>query len=303
MLLRFLQNSNFSNSIHEDLSDLIQYVTPPDVPLYSRLKRVRATQVLHEWTETTNTSTFTDSVYAESSAPADTSNSTVRRNNKIMSIGRIAKASELLNASNTVGAIDAFAREVEEKMMDVMRAIEYWTYNGDVTQTAPQQMNGLLNILTAGNGTNVVANGGGALTEVNLQSVLVACYTKGGNPDLIMCSPTVAQRIANFVQNRTQYLSTDIAGGVSQQTLKYLSPLGRVLEIVPVRGDFLASGTVLVLDSSKLAYAELVPGIVSKELSIGSLDIVANRLIKSYVTLELRVPSYHGKITSVAESL
>lgn len=305
-LLRALNTTNFSNSIHEDLSDLIQYVTPPDTPLFSRLRRTTASALTHEWTETTLTTTFSDSVYADGGAPVDTTNSTARRDNKVMSVGRIAKATELLNATNTIGkssGMDAFAREVEEKMMDVMRAIEYWIWNGDKTQTAPQQMNGLIAELASG--SNAVSNGASAaaLVEAKLQEALIAAYAAGGNPNVILCRPAVAQRIAGFTADRVRYLAGGQAGGLGVSTMRYLSPLGFDLEIVPVRGDFLPSGKVFVVDTAKVALAELAGGIRMKELSIGSADIVANRLIKWYGTLELRAKTHHAVISNVSDAL
>lgn len=305
-LLRALNTTNFADSIHEDLSDLIQYVTPPDVPLFSRLRRVAAGALTHEWTETALTSSFTASAYGDGSAPADHENATARRDNKVMSIGRIAKATELLNATNTVGksgGMDAFAREVEEKMMDVMRAIEYWVWNGDKAQTSPQQMNGLIQELASG--TNLVQNSGSAsaLVESKLQEALIAAYAAGGNPNVILCRPGVAQRIANFTADKVNYLPGGGAGGLGVSALRYLSPLGYDLEIVPVRGDFLPSGKVFVVDTSKVALAELAGGIRMKELSIGSADIVANRLVKWYGTLELRCKTHHAVITNVSDAL
>lgn len=305
-LLRALNTTNFADSIHEDLSDLIQYVTPPDVPLFSRLRRVSAAALTHEWTETALTSSFSASAYGDGGAPADHENTTARRDNKVMSIGRIAKATELLNATNTVGksgGMDAFAREVEEKMMDVMRAIEYWVWNGDKSQTSPQQMNGLIQELSSG--TNLVQNAGSAsaLVESKLQEALIAAYAAGGNPNVILCRPAVAQRIANFTADKVRYLAGGQVGGLGVSTLRYLSPLGYDLEIVPVRGDFLPSGKVFVVDTTKVALAELAGGIRMKELSIGSADIVANRLIKWYGTLELRAKTHHAVITNVSDAL
>lgn len=305
-LLRALNTTNFSDSIHEDLSDLIQYVTPPDVPLFQRLRRTVATALTHEWTETALTQSFAASVYADGGAPADHTNTTVRRDNKVMSIGRIAKATELLNATNTVGkasGMDAFAREVEEKMMDVMRAIEYWVWNGDKSQTSPQQMDGLITQLLAG--PNLVQNAGSAaaLVEAKLNEALIAAYSQGGNPTAIFCRPAVAQRIAGFTADKIRYVAGGQAGGLGVSTLRYLSPLGYDLEIVPVRGDFLPSGNVFIVDTAKVSLAELAGGIRMKELSIGSADIVANRLIKWYGTLELRALQHHAVISNVSDAL
>ncbi len=306
-LLRALTTSNFSTSIHEDLSDLVTMITPKDVPLFSRLGRTTASALTHEWTEDTNTTTFTDSIYADGGAPSDNTFTTVRRSNKITSIGRIARATELLVATNTVGKSlgqDAYAREVEHKMKDLIRAVEYWLWNGDVSQTSPQQMDGVINTLLSG--SNAVSNSGSAaaLVEAKLQEAITACYNAGGNPTAVYCNPTVAQRIANFNADKIRFLPGGGPGGQGQGTFSYMSPFGYTLEVVPVRGDFLPSGKVYVLDESQIQVAELGGlGIRMKELSIGSADIVANRLIKFYGTLELRAKPFHAVISNVANVL
>ena len=301
-LLRALSTTNFSDSIREDLSDLVTLITPKDVPLFSRLGRTKATALTHEWTEDSLTSTFTDSVYADGSAPSANTFTNTRRNNAIMSIGRRASASELLNAVNTVGATEAFAREVERKMVDTIRAIEYWLWNGSIAQTSPQQMAGVIELL--GTGSNTVSNAGpaAALVEAKLQEAISTIYTYGGNPSAVYCSPIVAQRIAAFNADKVRFVEGSGAGGQNKGSFRYLSPFGYDLEVVPVRGDFLPSGTVYVLDEAQIKIADLRP-IHMKELSIGSTDIVADRLIKCYSTLELRAKLHHCRITNVSNAL
>lgn len=301
-LLRALTTTNFADSIHEDLSDLVTLITPKDTPLFSRLARTKSTALTHEWTEDSLTTTFTDSVYADGSAPASNDFTNARRSNKIMSIGRIAKATELLQATNTVGSMDAFAREVERKMLDVIRAVEYWAWNGNSGNTSPQEMNGVIQELASG--SNTVANSGSAaaLVEAKLQEAILACYNYGGSPTAIYCSPIVAQRISNFNADKVRFLPGGGAGGTNASTMRYLSPLGYDLEVVPVRGDFLPTGKVYILDETQIKFADLKP-LHMKELSIGSADIVANRLIKTYTTLELRAKLHHAVLTNVSNAL
>ena len=306
LLKRALNTTNFADSIHEDLSDLITMVTPKDVPLFSRLARSTATALTHEWTETVNTETFTNSAYADGSAPSATTNTHNRKSNKVMSIGRRAQATELLERTNTVGkrsaGLTAFEREVEEKMIDVMRAIEYYIYNGDVVNTSPQEMDGLLKWMTTANGCNVVANGGGVLQQTKLDEALSAAFDGGGSPDMIIANPIVAQRIANFTSDKVRFVPGGGPGGLGKQAFQYLSPFGYDLEVVPVRSSFLPTGNVLILDSSKISLAFLSNGIEMKELAVSN-DSVADRLIKAYLTLEFRCAPHHSKIQNVSAAL
>lgn len=306
LLKRALNTTNFSQSIHEDLSDLVTVVTPKDTPMVSRLSRTVATALTHEWTETVNTSTLNDAAYADGGTPAANTNTHSRKSNKVMAIGRRAQATELLERTNTVGkrsaGLTAFEREVEEKMQDLMRSIEWYIFNGDSVNTSPQEMDGLLKLLTTLNGSNVVANGGGALIQTKLDEALSLAYDGGGAPDMIVASPIVCQRIANFTADKVRYVPGGGPGGLGKQSFQYLSPFGYDLEVIPVRSSFLPTGNVLVLDSSKISLAFLSNGIEMKELAVSN-DSVADRLIKAYLTLELRCPSHHARLTGVANAL
>jgi hypothetical protein len=304
-LLRALNTTNMADSIHEDLSDVVTYVTPTTCPLTRRLGRVDATALLHEWTEEALDGTLSSAAYADGSAPAANAGSVARLSNKIMSIGRRASASELLNATNTVGkrnGMDAFAREVEAKLRDAMRAQEYFAWNGDVTQTSPQQMQGVVAFMASG--TNLVVNSGSAavLAEVKLQEAITASYAGGGEPTAIYCTPLVAQRIASFGEDKIRYVQGGGAGGQGQGSFKYLSPFGYELDVVPVRGDFLGSGSVYVLDEKYIKFADLNGGWKMKELAVTG-DVVADRLIKIYTTLEFKYKLAHSRISNVLSVL
>lgn len=306
LLLRALNTTTNDPIQHEDLSDLITLITPKDTPLFSRLGRVTADALTHEWVEDTLSASFAASAYADGSAPAANTFTAGRKSNKIMSIGRVASATELVQAVNTVGksrGLDAFARELERKMLDVIRSCEYWAWNGDSAQTSPQQMMGLITGLSTGSNTVVNSGSAAALVEAKLQEAILACYSYGGSPTAIYCSPMVAQRISNLNADKVRYVGAGGGpGGVSSLAMRYLSPLGYDLEVVPVRGDFLPSGTVYVLDESQIKWADL-RGISMKTLSDGGNDVVENRLIRTYTTLETRAKLHHCRLTNVSEAL
>jgi hypothetical protein len=307
LLLRALDTSNMAvpgngdtSHVHEDLSDLITMITPTDVPLFSRLARTKATALLHEWTEASHDNVFTDAKYVDGGMAADTTNNHVRKSNKVMSLGRVAKATNLLRALNMVGQQEALAKEMEEKMLDLMRAIEYYIWNGDQTAGGAPELDGILKRVVAGNGSTVVSNGAAKLVEDNLKKVIVGIYNQGGSPTTIYARPEVAYQIANFTTDKIRYAGPGTgAGGVGSEALRYLSPFGKTLEIVPVRSDFLASGNVLVLDDSKFKLAFASNGIEIDDIPL-AVDAKA-KLLKAYLTLETRGLQHAGRLTGVLD--
>lgn len=301
IIQRALDTTNFADHIHEDLSDLVTMITPPDVPMFSRLGRIAATALLHEWTEAELTTSFTAAKYADGNLPADHTNTHTRKDNKVMSIGRIAKATALLNATNTVGSKDAFARELEEKVQDLLRAVEYYIFNGDRAAAGAQEMDGLIKLVATANGSVQVANGNAVLSEANLKKVIVGCYNNGSRPDVIVARPEVAYQIASFTADKIRVGVGGAAGGVDAGTLRYLSPFGGSMEVIPVRADFLPSGNVLVLDSTKIKLGLLDGGVKMMDLPLEG-DLAGRKLIKIYPTLEVRALKHHGKLTGVLDA-
>jgi hypothetical protein len=306
LIQRALNTGNMLSSfVHEDLSDLITQITPRDVALFPRLKTLRATQSLHEWRERSLTAPGSSAYDGETALPGASTNTGTARDNKVMQVGRTASVTNFLNAMNTVGKAnigDAWAIEMEEKMANVIRDIEYYLWRGDRTVTSPQESDG---IVTMSSNFVQVANAGSAaaLVETKLHEAIYQLYDNGSYPDTIYCRPVVAQRIANFTADKVRYMGApNEAGGTKPGTLQYLSPFGAQLNVVPVRQAFIPSGSIYVMDSSKMGMAWLSQGIEVMDVPI-TLDEVGRKLIKAYFTLEVRGYTHHAKITNVADSL
>ena len=95
LLIRALTTTTEANTIYEDLSDLISWITPHDTPMFKILKRGKVRQSLHEWTERSLNTSFASAVYnGESALPGNTANTVNLRNNKVMQLGVEAVATE-----------------------------------------------------------------------------------------------------------------------------------------------------------------------------------------------------------------
>ena len=284
----------------EDLENLISMVTPLDTPLFRMLQRIPVTATLHEWVESTLTATLSSSVYADGSVPSANTETHTRKNNKVMCVGRVAKASNLLRAVKTIGEFtDAFALEVQEKMQDLIRCIEYWILNGDIANTSPQEMDGLLNVVA----TTTVANGSVVISEAKLQELIKKCYEAGGVPDTIVATPAVALAIANFSSGRIRYNYDDGSamedGPVPGIKLKkYQNPFGPAMVIVPERSSFFASGNVLVLCSKEIALGSVLSPVIQM-FDLANTTDSFSRLLRAYITLVVRNETHHGLLTGV----
>lgn len=303
-LLRSLATSDTALQ-REDLAELITMLTPDDVKIYRRIGRNKARALTHEWNEASlaASGTWISGVYADGDIPSDTSHTHTRKSNLIMSVGRVAKATGLMNSLdltlNMDGQImaDAFALEFAEKTADLLRVVEYFILNGNKTVTSPQQMDGLLRTITT---NSVTVNGN--ITDTYLRQALKKCYDKGGTPNAIYCRPGVAIAIAALNDNKVSYLinagqNPDVVGGLA--TFKYLSPFGTALDVVAVREDFLPSGKVILVQESDIRLAFLSDGIQVKDLAETNDSV--QKLLKGYMTLEHRAEQHSCLLTGVLD--
>jgi len=68
---------------------------------------------------------------------------------------------------------------------------------------------------SAGTGTNAMGDAGstGSITEAGIKATIKDCYEAGGNPDLILCKPTIKQAISDLTQS-VSALRTETKGDV-----------------------------------------------------------------------------------------
>lgn len=303
-LLRGLTTSNTDALQKEDLSELLTLVTPTDVKLFPRLGTVKVTAMTHEWVEADLDSTITHGIYTEGDLPTDNENTYTRKSNNVAAFGKVAKVTGLMQKVAIVqgaeGKIaDAFANEIALKMTNLIRTIEYYLWRGDATNSG--EFDGVLEWIPSG---NTVDMGTTTLTEAKLHEALKECYDNGGNPTAIYCRPGVAFQIADFANDKVQYTvnvdeQAHLIGGVKVQ--KYLSPLGTLLDVIPVREDFLPSGKVVILDESKVKVGWLSDQIEIMPVELGKDNMA--KLLKAYLTLEFRAPSHHALIENVVETV
>lgn len=289
-----------------ELKNLELVRTPMDVPLFTMLtaspdKYATTGARYFEWLETDLSSNFAGAVGDgyDLSAISEAGGTPVGKGNYLMAIYQIARVGGMNDEFNTVDG-DAMLLETKHKYAQLIRAIEYFLWNGDHTANA-NHTNGLVTLIT-----NSIPNGGGALVEAVLQTAIVTVIDNGLMPDTIFCLPIHGQRIASFSQNRITYQNTvEAEGGVGQRAFYYNTPFGYTCKVQPVRSVFLPTGSVFVVDSTmmRLRYADKKgEGIIKSRVLPETNDGTAV-LLKTYCGLELAQADKHVKISGVASTL
>lgn len=283
-----------------ELKDMELVTTPLDVPLFTMLapKAAKSANIMFEWIESALSTNYAGGKYAgyDISGVAAAGATPTTNSNYLMAYAQIARVGGLVESLDTVDG-NAMLLETRHKYAQLIRGIEYYLWNGNHTSNA-DETNGLVTLVTT-----AVANGGGALLETSLQSAIVAAVNNGLMPDTVFCSPVVAQRIANFSEDRIRYNNTTNAeGGIGMSAFRYNSPFGYSINVVAVRTSFIPTGKVYVIDSSLVRMRYSGADVIQSQKLPESNDGSAI-LMKSYFGIEISQKADHIVITGLTESI
>lgn len=301
----------------EDLSDVIYNISPTDTPFMSSVGKTKATAVLHEWQ--------TDSLAAANANNAaveggDASSATLSPSTRIHNRTQISQ--KTIQISGTLESVDKAGRKSEKAYQlskasaELKRDMEKILLSNQIavvgdTSTA-RKLGGLQAWLNTNTslGTDGVAGSAGTtakvdgtnrtFTEAQLKEVVREAYTEGGNPSVVMLSPSKKQAFSAFTGIAEQRFA---APSNKQSTIVgaadvYLSDFG-TLSVVPnrfmtVEAD--AGEVVFVLDPEYACVAYLRPFSTNELAKAGDSD--KTQLLVEY-TLEVKNQAAHGIIADL----
>lgn len=274
---RYDLNAN-GDTAREDLTDMIYEISPTETPFMSNASRGTASNTLHEWQIDALAAAVDNNWHIDGDDFAGDALDDPERIGNYCGIQRKdIVVTRRANKVNTAGFRRALAYQIAKKGREMKRDMEasLMANNAAVagnSTTAPE-VAGLpawlktntnrgatgadpaLSSTTFGIPTTAATDGTDrALTEDGLLGVIEDIYIAGGDPGVIMCSPTVKRRISNFMFTANSRIATPyqdhgktpgdgvrVVGAVDV----YVSDFG-VLEIVPNR--FQRDDDVFVLD-------------------------------------------------------
>lgn len=307
-----------AKGVREDLSSMIDDISPIEFPFYSNCKKGKAKQNKSEWQfDSLDAHTNLNAMIEGNDETFITASPTTRAANFCQTLHKGVAVSGKLRASDTAGREDELLYQLDKRMRECKRDLEAsLTQNnkasagvagtaaqmagvegfitqyisvGDTTSTAttPGIDATLLYVATAP--TDSTAN---SVAELHLKSVIQTVWSSGGDPRTIMVAGTGKQKIAGFSGNATRFRDVpknqqaQIIGGVDT----YVSDFG-VHSIVPNR--FMRTKTILLLDFDHLKVVNLRPFGMEKLGKTGDAD---KYMITGDYTLQVLNPNAHGKV-------
>ena len=304
----------------EDLTDMIYDISPTETPFMSSIGKTKATATFHEW----QTDSLADATVNNAAVEgADASSATLSPTTRVGNRTQISQ--KTIQIAGTEETIDKAGRksekayqlakassELKRDMEKIMLANQAATAGDSTTARTLGSLQAWLNtnaVLGAGGvagslGTTARVSGtDAAFTEAMLKSAVKSAFTNGGNPTVLMVSPTQKQVVSTFAGIAEQRYAapankqTTIVGAADV----YLSDFG-TLSVVPNRfttPDADDNGEqAFVLDPEYAAVAFLRPFQTNELAKTG--DSEKTQLLVEY-TLEVKNEAAHAIIADLAE--
>lgn len=217
------QSSTAAVGNREDLTDIIDRITPSETPFYSMIKKTKATGTLHEW-QTQALRAAQLNAHAEGDDTTATAvTQQVRLGNRTQILKEAASVSGTQENVDKAGQKSEMNKQLALKGAELKLDIEYSLTRNSTSANAPRTMRGLVGWMDAANvnaGTgyvapnyvsNVAQTDGTQrpFTETLLKDTLQKTYTSGGRPTVLMMGAVAKQTFSTFTGNASRQKDAD----------------------------------------------------------------------------------------------
>jgi hypothetical protein len=303
----------------EDLTDVIYNISPTDTPFMSSVGKTKATAVYHEWQTDSLAAAAQNAVVEGADASSLTVTPTTRVGNRCQISSKTVQIAGTQESVDKAGRKSEKAYQLAKASAELKRDMEKIFLDNNAAVTGDASTARELGSLQAWINTNAsvgaTAGAAGSLgttartsgddrtfTEALLKANIKSVYEAGGNPTVLMTTPTQKQVVSAFAGIAAQrYMApADKPSTIVGAADVYLSDFG-TLSVVPNR--FMTSEAdgghqAFVLDPEYAAIAYLRPFQTNELAKTG--DSEKTQLLVEY-TLEVKNEAAHGIIADLAE--
>lgn len=301
------------NGKPRDLADIIYDISPTDTPFLTMCGKTVATQTLHEWQTDALAAPATNAQLEGADSTTYAESNTTECSNRTQILKKAISVSGTVQAIKHAGVDKEYNYQMARALKEIKKDLEYALLSNQIE--APEsgsngrKMRGLpawlkTNTSLGSSGavatTSAAATAGTAraFTEAMLQTVLLGCYTQGGNPDTIMVAPALKQKLSATLNGGATRMEKVEAKKAHAVVDVYVSDFGS-LDIVPNRvqaGVGYSQKCAFVLDPEYWKVAMLRDFNEDKLATIG--DSVRGHVIVE-ATLEARNEASSGMVADL----
>lgn len=260
--------------IKEDLTNLLEIITPYDTPAWSTFGKTGCSSTLHEWQTVTLAAANSDNAQVEGfTASYATSTPTSRLSNYTQIFAKTVEVSNTAKKVQYAGRADEVAFQTELRMKEIARDIDAAGIIGTATAggdagAGARKMNGMLYFLTASGATLTAGSAATiqtTLTESRFNTLLQGIFANGGNPKVVFCNGFQKRAISQFSSPGSRQIMTN-DGRLNAAVNYYESDFG-VIEMTLERQ--MPKDTIAVIDPAFFKWSILRAPTMSDMAVIG----------------------------------
>jgi len=284
-----------TEGIREDLQDAIYDISPTSTPFMSTIGRSKAKNTYHEWqTDELGAVDLTNAKEEGADAVAPTLTTTTRVGNRTQISDKVVQVSTTDDVVDKAGRSTETAYQLAKASSELKRDMESILLS-DQAMSGPSDNPRLLRGMQNWIETNEVA-ATGAFSEDNLKAAMLAAYTEGGEPTMLLVSPKNKVAVSGFkgiAEQRYQAPKSSPTTIIGTADV-YLSDFG-TLNVVPDR--FLDDACALFVDPAMANVAYLRPFKKTKLAKTGDSE---KHLMNVEYTLVVKNEKAHAKVSGIA---
>ena len=244
--------------IRQDLQDAIYDISPTTTPFMSTVGRTKAKNTKHEWqTDSLSAVNMANAQVEGADAVSPTLTSTTMNANWTQISDKVVQVSSTDDVVDKAGRTTETAYQLAKASSELKRDMESILLSNQTGGAGGTGTARTLKAIQSWLTTNVV-DAAGAFTEDQLNEAVLEAYTAGGEPSMLLVSPSNKQAVSKFAgiaEQRFQAPSNKPTTIVATADI-YMSDFG-TLSVVPDR--FLDNSAALVLDPAMASVAYLRP--------------------------------------------
>lgn len=294
----------------EDLSDIVDDISPTETPALTAIGRGKASAVLHEWTTHALTAAAANEKVEGDDGAIDIANPKTRLNNRCAISNKICGVTRTQQAVDKVGMMDALAEEVGYKMSEIKRdqdlMISANTAKVSGNDTTARKTAGIPTWLKTnkdaigadptGDGSDTATDGTQRVyTEAMLLSVSQQCYVSGGKPTLHLSGAFNKRVASGFAGNVNR--NTDAADKKLVNSIRVYEDDFNTFQCAPSRQA--RSRDVVLLD---LEHIKVVKLRAMESWDLGVTGSSFRKQLEEEWALEMSNPDAHGIIRDLTTS-
>jgi len=295
----------------EDLSDVIYRIDPDETPLFSNAQKETTRGIITEWQVQELASAADDNHASEG---ADFSYTNPSATTRLTNVHQIAV--QAASVSNTLDTVDKAGRDKETAYVKVLKGIEQRRdinkslYKNEAKSTSePRKAAKLITWITNGDKPSdmAFATGDGsdaadltgtaaALTLAKIDAAMLAAYSDGGSPSMLLMSPTNKQNFSGLSSgsvstNQITYTAPREAAIIGSVSL-YLSDFG---ELAVTVDRTCPNSEMYLIDTDYVCIGHL-PGRMFSVSDVAPVGDATRFAIVSEYTLIVKAPKSHAAV-------